>query len=185
MKVILLVVFISLTSCWTKYERNYRDPCSQKVYGWSPVLEHIAPYKIITTTPKRVTNNAGKIYVYNNYILQVEKGEGIHVIDNSNPAAPAKKGFIQIKACTEVEMKNGYLYTNNFNDLVTLQYSFADNIVQEVSRIPRTLQNLDVNYQAATPPGKGYYRCRIPQDSIVKGWQMDSLVLCNTCFKNQ
>jgi hypothetical protein len=39
-------------------------------------------------------------------------------------------------ACGEVEVKDGYIYTNNFNDLVTLQYNYSANTVKEISRIP-------------------------------------------------
>ncbi len=184
MKIILFAALFFMSSCWKKYEGNFSDRCMTKVYGWSPVFEPIAPYKLITTTLKRGTTNAGKIYVYGNYILQVETGEGIHVIDNSDPNAPIKIGFIQVKACGEVEVKDGYIYTNNFNDLVTLQYNFSNNSVKEISRLPGMLQNLNTNYQKADPPGRGYYRCDIPADSVVKSWVMDSIVICNTCYKN-
>jgi hypothetical protein len=183
-EIILFVALLFMSSCWTKYGGNYPDPCKTKVYGWSPLLESIAPYKLITTTPKQATTNAGKIYVYSNYILQVETGEGIHVIDNSDPNYPVKKGFIKVMACGEVEVKDGYIYTNNFNDLVTLQYDYSANTVKEISRIPGILQNLNTNYQRAEPPEKGYYRCDIPTDSVVKSWVMDSLIQCNSCYKN-
>jgi len=181
MKIVLLVLTLLMSSCFTKTYNNY---CIQKVYGWIPVFEVNTSYKVITTTANRVTTNAGKIYVYGNYILQVESGEGIHVIDNSDPKMPVKKGFIQIKACAEVEMKDGYLYTNNFNDLVTLKYSFTNNTVQEISRIPNTFQNLEINYQLAQPPMPGFYRCNYAKDSVVKNWYQDSIIQCESCYKN-
>ena len=39
------------------------------------------------TTP---TKKAGKIYAYRNYVFQNELNEGIHIIDNADPAQPLK-----------------------------------------------------------------------------------------------
>ncbi len=156
--------------------------CDTKVLGWRPVYDPINTYKSITTSTPKPTVNAGKIYVYNNYILQVETGEGIHVIDNSNRSNPQKIGFINVKACGEVEMRNGNIYTNNFNDLVTLQYNFSSNSVTELSRIPNTFQNLQNNYRYAVPDSSGYYVCAYKPDSIVVNWVKDSLD-CYSCYK--
>jgi len=183
MKLLLLSCIAMIGFC-NRTPTDYSRDCSVKIYGWKPVFEASANYKTISATTPQSTINAGKIYVYNKYILQVETGEGIHIIDNTNPDNPVKKGFIKSKCAAEVEMKDGYIYTNNFNDLVTLQYNFSTNTVQEVGRVANTFQRLEDNYTLIQPPGSGNYLCNYPKDSVVKSWSKDSINACYSCYKN-
>lgn len=94
-------------------------------------LKAPSPIRWLKPQVKNRTLNAGKIYVCGNYV-QVEQGESIRVIYNSKADMPVKEGFIQVKCCAEVEMRDGFIYTNSFNDLVTLKYDFANNMVHEI-----------------------------------------------------
>ena len=183
MKYSSVLLLILLMSCW-KSKTKYVDYCTRKVDGWKPVLRSAAEFKVVTAVGSRNTVQPGKIYVYNNFILQVEQGEGIHVIDNSDPHNPVKKAFLQIKGCSEVEMKDGHIYTNNLNDLVTLQYNFSNNSVQEKNRLMNAFKSLPVNYSSAEPPGTGYYKCYWSTDSVAVNWIRDSISGCQACFKN-
>ena len=66
----------------TKQPSNY----NHKVLGYKPIYSNDASLKKVVSDTVRAGKNAGKIYAYQNYLLQCEVGEGIHVIDNSNPA---------------------------------------------------------------------------------------------------
>lgn len=90
--------------------------------------------------PPRPIDESGKIYAYQNYIFINDKYEGIHVIDNSNPAAPQKIAYITIAGNVDISIKDDVLYADSITDLVILDISNINNI-QEVSRLKEVLQD--------------------------------------------
>ena len=64
--------------------------------------------------------NPGQLYYYNNTIFVVEKKEGIHVIDNTNPSNPVNKAFIKIDGNEDLSIKDGLLYANTYIDLLVI-----------------------------------------------------------------
>ncbi len=79
------------------------------------------------TTPKEISY-PGKIYLYNDYIFVNEVREGIHVINNSDPAHPVVESFIQIPGNVDMAIKNNILYADSYVDLVALDISDLGNI---------------------------------------------------------
>ncbi len=71
---------------------------------------------------------SGKIYAYKNYIFVNDVGRGIHVLDNSNPAAPQKEVFIKLEGNHDVSIKNDRLYADSYGDLVIMDISDINNI---------------------------------------------------------
>ncbi len=67
--------------------------------------------------------NPGKMFVLGNYIYLNEIDKGIHVIDNSNPAAPVNKYFIAIPGNLDLAVTGNTLYADLYTDLVTLDIS--------------------------------------------------------------
>ena len=65
----------------------------------------------------------GKLYIYGNYIFLNEQEKGIHVIDNSNPAAPRNISFINIAGNVDLAVKGSTLYADSWSDLVTFDIS--------------------------------------------------------------
>ncbi|BDS11653.1 LVIVD repeat-containing protein [Aureispira anguillae] len=76
-----------------------------------------------TVEPARELKNPGKIYLYGNLILINEKGEGVHVIDNANPASPNKLAFISIPGNIDIAMSGTTLYADNYIDLLAIDVS--------------------------------------------------------------
>ncbi len=68
----------------------------------------------------RPLEHPGKIYVYEDYLLVNEMRRGIHVYDNSNPAAPQKIGFLTIPGNMDMAVRNGFLYADNATDLISI-----------------------------------------------------------------
>lgn len=68
----------------------------------------------------RSPDRLGRVYLYRNFIFLNEINQGLHVVDNSNPAAPINRAFIRIPGNTEVAIRDDYLYANSYVDLVTL-----------------------------------------------------------------
>ncbi|MGI8636456.1 MAG: LVIVD repeat-containing protein, partial [Segetibacter sp.] len=65
----------------------------------------------------------GKIVVLGNYIFLNEVDKGVHIIDNTNPAAPVNKYFISIPGNVDIAVKGNTLYADLYKDLVTIDIS--------------------------------------------------------------
>ena len=115
--------------------------------------------------------NTGKIYLFGKYILVNEKFRGIHVIDNSNPAAPQNIVFVHIDGCIDMAVKNNVLYADNAVDLIALKTTDNFSTVEVTARIkgifPET-ESPDGYWSAET-----VNRFR-PQNGILVAWKKKS-----------
>lgn len=110
----------------------------------------------------------------------MDEGRGIHVIDNRVPSTAARIGFIDVKGCSQISIKDAKLYTNSYDDLVVLDVSDLNN-VKEFSRLKGVFTEYRYYSPMAVPPGRGYYEC--PRwDSFVVGWTKDSVY--QSCYQN-
>ena len=64
--------------------------------------------------------NVGKIYVKDKFLSINEVGNGIHVVDNRDPAKPVKLAFLSIPGNHEIAVKDSTLYADNFLDLIAI-----------------------------------------------------------------
>lgn len=71
----------------------------------------------------RDIRSAHKIYVQDSLLLVLEQYEGIHLIDNSDPSNPLRRGFLHLPGTQDIAMKDHYLYADNAVDLVTIDLS--------------------------------------------------------------
>jgi len=144
---------------------------NQKIIGSKPIYSTDPALKLVTTDTAHHVKNAGKIYAYQNYLLQCEVGEGIHIIDNTNPATAKRIAFIKVMGCNEISIKNNYLYTNSYKDLVTVDISNISHPV-ETQRIANAF---NVTGYSPEPTETGYYECVNPSKGVVIGWTKDSI----------
>jgi hypothetical protein len=77
--------------------------------------------------PKPI-ENSGKFYAYGDYIFINDIGAGIHIIDNTNPSAPVKKGFLKVPGSKDMEARDNILYVDSYSDLVLFDLSNINNI---------------------------------------------------------
>jgi hypothetical protein len=63
----------------------------------------------------------GKIYLYQDYLLIVDKYRGIHVFDNTDQQNPMRIAFLPVIGATEMSIRDAYLYTNSFMDLLSIK----------------------------------------------------------------
>ena len=70
----------------------------------------------------------GKMFFYNGYIFINELFEGIHVVDNRNPANPIFVYFINIPGNVDIAVKDQTLYADSYVDLVSFDISDINNI---------------------------------------------------------
>jgi hypothetical protein len=126
-----MLVLVSLPamflSCKDKIEETYT--VNEPVYMTYDELR--SPLK---TTDGQDIVQPGKIYFKDNYIFVNEYQKGIHVIDNSNPASPEIKKFIEIPGNVDLAIKDNILYADSYVDLVAIDISNINDI-REVKRI--------------------------------------------------
>jgi len=184
-KCLLLFVVIALTSCWKwEHPRPSPDPVPgvypKKVWGYKPVYGTEAESKKILYSPNpENVISAGNIYAYHNYIFQMDAGRGIHVIDNTTPSSATRIGFITVKGCAQISIKDQKLFTNSYDDLVVIDISDLNNM-HEISRLNSVFTEYRYYSPLAQPPAPGYYECPA-YDKFVVGWVQDSVY--QSCYK--
>lgn len=118
--------FILMISCQDKIEETYKinSPVYMSYDQLRTSLKVAEGEKIV---------QPGKIYFKDNYIFVNEYQEGIHVIDNTDPANPLVVKFIEIPGNVDMAIKGSMLYADSYVDLITIDISDMENMV-EVNR---------------------------------------------------
>ena len=115
-------------------------------------------------------NDAAKIYHKDNFIYISERFKGVHIIDNTNPAAPVNKGFIAIPGCVDMAIKNNVLYADNAIDLVSINLSEAEKgKLQLLKRVENVFPEV-VPPDGGLVPDKFSERNR-PENTIIISWK--------------
>ncbi len=120
---ITALAFITITACvilsaCTK-DRGFR---TVKIY--TPVLKPLQQvYAAINTGAPEAIVTPGKMFLLGKYIFLNEINKGIHIIDNSNPASPVNKAFINIPGNLDITIKGNTLYADCFTELLVIDIS--------------------------------------------------------------
>ena len=131
----------------------------------------------------------GKIYIKDQYLFINERYKGVHVIDNSNPAAPKEIVFINILGNLDIAVKENTLYADSYADVVVIDISDINN-PKEVNRVENTLE------QVLPPWNPDYPVAEVIdfEEGIVVGWEIKEVKEkveieagsrrngCRTCF---
>ncbi|HRI78215.1 MAG TPA: hypothetical protein PLR06_01665 [Cyclobacteriaceae bacterium] len=88
----------------------------------------------------RPIKSPGRIYFKDQFLYINEAGEGIHVINNQNPASPTHVGFLKIPGNHELAIAGDMLYADSFVDLVVFDVSDKSSI-HEVNRIEQVFDH--------------------------------------------
>ena len=92
----------------------------------------------------RDIENAGKIYLAENFILVGEEGVGIHVIDNTVRTSPTNTSFINIPGNKEFFVEDNILYAESNYDMLKIDIS-NPNQVTLLSRANNAVQETFLN----------------------------------------
>ena len=143
---------------------------NKQVVTWVPVYISASEYSQISSQPPIAISNGGKIALVNNKLFMVEQGQGIHVVNYTNPAQPVKERFIKVPGCYEVSAKNGYLIANNGPDLVSLNISNPDTVMvaYRLANVFKSLQEAN-----SVPPNAvsgDYFECVDVSKGIISKW---------------
>ena len=180
LKISVLGFCLLLASCSLFKDEIIDDREMVDVAYFVPQYETTAQLaaKVTVESPKDYAE-AGKIVTYQNYIFINKPNEGIHVVDNSNPATPVNLHFINIPGSLDLTIIDDHLYSDMFSALVVFDISdvtlpdlIEDFTVEEVFYYNpyRTLDNvsrLEVGYD--------YTQYESIDDSrgIVTGWEVE------------
>ena len=63
---------------------------------------------------------AGKLYIKDNFIYVNEVNKGIHIINNSNPSKPVQVAFLSIPGNLDIAIKGNILYADMYDELLAL-----------------------------------------------------------------
>ncbi|MEQ8477132.1 hypothetical protein [Fulvivirga sp.] len=102
----------------------------------------------------------GKIYFNNGYLFINEPNEGVHIIDNRDPANPINFAFINIPGAFDLAVRGNILFSDSYMDLVAIDIS-NPTAVTELGRI----EGLFEEYNSY-----GYYASA--EYGVVTDWQL-------------
>lgn len=175
----LVILAFGFSSCDPTIDGN--PP--QEVSGFVPVYSQDPANRHITAEAPRPSIKGGKMYTTGSLLFQVEPDSGIHVINYADPKNPQKIGFIRSMLCKEVSVKNGYVYTNNFSDLVVIDINNIQN-VHEVSRVENVFPDLALQYpqKDAGNFSPVYFECPDPSKGVIVGWK-EKLIKNPKCWR--
>ena len=166
-KIIPILVICSLFSF---FFFSCEDSTYKEYQGNEPVYLSYEDLRSSVVTQQNVDlKNPGKIYFKDNYIFIVEELQGIHVFDNTNPAAPVNKSFIKLPGVADMAISGNIMYADSYVDLAILDLQDIANI-HEVGRIkdiiPYTIPVTDNKFpRGSVDKEKG----------VVTGWKVKTI----------
>ena len=115
----------------------------------------------------RDLKNLAKIYYKDGFLFITERYQGVHIIDNRNPAQPNKLAFLRVYGSVDLAMKDHTLYVDNAVDLVAIDLS-------DVAQ-PRMVSRIAHAFPVLLPPDGGSIpeRYRLEQEDderIIVDW---------------
>ncbi len=138
------------TITWTEYEPVY--------------MSHQEFIAAVGVSEPRDMVEPGKIYLYGDHLFVNEVNKGVHIINNSNPAAPFFSGFVTIPGNKDIAVRGDLLYADSAGDLLVFDISDFDH-PKLVSRIEDVF-----NLSQHNLPGPAY-RMPDPSRGIVVDWE--------------
>ena len=118
-----------ITSCTDKLEVTMKYTVMEPVYMSMDEVRS----SLDIEQPKSI-ENPGNIYIYDHYVFINEPGNGIHVIDDQDPANPEVVSFIALPGNYNMAIRGDVLYADSYIDLVALDISDPIHI-KEIDRI--------------------------------------------------
>jgi hypothetical protein len=127
----------------------------------------------VGSQPARQLTTTGKIYAKDHLIFVNEPYQGIHVIDNHNPAAPQPVAFINIPGNVDMSIRDNILFADAGPDLLALDISDPAQVVVK-KHVFNTFQT-NVNWNTGTPITGNL------TDNLIVGWQTRVVTTTRDC----
>jgi hypothetical protein len=115
-KLIFLIVLVALfISCNKESDNGYSS--------FKPILIDNVKINDCKWEIERKNNLITVSKKMGQYLLALDYGLGIHIIDLQDLNLPKKIGFYSIPACVDFEVKNQKVYANNYQDFIIIDFS--------------------------------------------------------------
>lgn len=134
----LLGLSVLLEGCTDRCETTHEYVYYEPVY--TTVEEIRANVGLLEPQPVEAV---GKIYFKDGFLFVNEPGNGIHIINNQNPANPVQLKFLKIPGNYDLAIKGNTLYADSYVDLVAFDVSEISSI-KEVNRLEGIFKNYRV-----------------------------------------
>lgn len=156
---ILFVFALSLVGCKDKRYVHY--------FGNKPIyMSYDELRSSVKLENAHAISEKGTFFLHQSTLYVVEPQQGIHIIDNSNPANPIQTGFLRVYGATNLSMKDDIMYVNSYIDLVVLDCSNPAHPV-EVNRLKN---QFPYTYEY---PSNGYRTAQIDEQlGVVIGFEL-------------
>jgi len=161
------VLLAFLTSC--------KDEGFQKVTYIAnvPIYQSFDDFRAtqVSAEDAQPLTDPGKLFLKDQHLFVNDKYKGIHIIDNTNPAAPLNRGYISIPGNIDIAIRGSILYADSYIDLLTIDISDPTNPVllsRNEGVFPNAMPAWDMNY----PIG--------PLDAnkgIIVGWSQEEITV--------
>ena len=119
------------TACSDNVEITHRYTFMRPVY--TPTAEIRNSFAV--EAPRTLTGT-GKIYYRAPYVFVNQPGEGVHIINNSDPENPVNEKFINIPGNFDMAVQGDILYADSYVDLLAIDIGNVSN-VRVVKRLER------------------------------------------------
>ncbi len=147
-------------SCVVSYPVEFYEP----VYStWEEIKAEIG-----SEAPREITQ-PGKIFAIGSLLFINEVKEGIHVIDNTDPANPVNIMFINIPGSLDIAASSNKLYSDNYSDLVILDISDLSNVF-EIDRVENVFFENSIGF---------WYDWT--NDRVITGWETTETIYEYDC----
>ena len=141
----LFAALLSFTACHDQVESTFTYHIKVPVDIETSVFREMN----VGQVPARVINETGKIYIYDDFLFVSEPEEGIHVIDNSDPANPQNISFIEIPGTADLAINDDILYADSYIDLLAFDIGNPFHVTLS-KRIEDVFMNYYSNPEAGT-----------------------------------
>lgn len=125
----ILTAYVSflLPGCTKDGNKTKTETYTYTIYS-NPVYKSRADvFAAINGNPSTPIQQAGKLYIKDNFIYVNEVNKGIHIINNSNPSKPVQVAFLSIPGNLDIAIKGNILYADMYDELLALDITDPHN----------------------------------------------------------
>lgn len=170
-----MVIFMvaTLAACTYRNRDDYKM-VPDSIEGYRPIYfdSSVNINSLIYSTAPRPVMNAGKIYIYHNYLFVGEPKQGVHVFDNTDPSAPVPFAFINIPYNYDIAVKDSVMFADTYFGLVTINIAHLPDVkvIQHIRGAVKTpvLPTNQINTRIFE--SRTYFECIDPSKGTVVGW---------------
>jgi len=172
-----VVLIFGFNACQDKYTESYQ--VNVPIYM---ALEDWRALDISAESPRQISE-AGKIYIYQDYLFIVDRGLGVHIVNNANPASPQNIAFLPVQGSVDVAVRNDALYIDSYFDLLSFNISDPANPTLSC-RIPNAFDAYNMTLMQGFNdelPSEGIN----DDNGIVVGWAQKEIIMDADSYQNR